>query len=432
MIKLKKIKYNLILGVLIGFFLAQLVIAEGYAIIVGKSQNNIEILKKIPLDINDFKIIAILVFILTILIFCTKKFRKINFNKISIYLLLVFIISCIAAIEGVFILIATTFKLYPNIEKYIGIDYFMSINMFYFICFIGLTIFLVTFLLLVNRKVNYIKFLTKEVKVIKNKGFGKTIKVKGEDELADLCKSINNMSLELGEKINKEKEIEKNKNELITNISHDLKTPLTSIIGYLEILNTKQIDEITKEEYSKIAYNKSLRLKELINDLFEYTKLTSYDIKLQKSNFNISNLINQIVGESIIGFLEKEIKIELENPYKELFYPIDIKLFTRVLENLIKNAEKYSDSNSIFYIKVQDSNSKIIISFINKCEAITSKDLNKIFERFYRLDESRSNSNEGSGLGLTIAKRIVNLHNGELITEKQNEYLELKIILNKA
>ncbi|EHN15239.1 MULTISPECIES: HAMP domain-containing sensor histidine kinase [Clostridium] len=425
-----KIKYNLILGVFIGFFLSQLVIAEGYAILVGNKQNNSTIAMSLPdVEIRFLKVLSIVVFIGTVAIFCTKRFREINFNKISIYLILVVVLSTIIAIEGVIILVAITLKLNPNIQYLIRVDYFISINFFFITCFIGIFIFIVTFIFFVNRKVNYIKFLTKQVNAIKGEGFGKTIKVKGQDELAQLCSSINNMSIELGEKIENEKKIENSKNELITNISHDLKTPLTSLVGYLDLLNKGDIKEETKEEYIKIAYNKSLRLKELVDELFEYTKITNHNIKIERLKYNISNLINQIVGESILDFLENNIELKLQNPYKELYYEIDVKLFTRLIENLIKNAEKYSDPNSVFQVIVEEKEKNIEISFINHCEQLQEKDLEKIFEKFYRVDRARSNDKEGSGLGLSIAKQIVKLHNGDLIVEKKNKHIMFKIIL---
>ncbi|MCW6084425.1 HAMP domain-containing sensor histidine kinase [Clostridium sporogenes] len=425
-----KIKYNLILGVFIGFFLSQLVIAEGYAILVGNKQNNSTIAMSLPdVEIRFLKVLSIVVFIGTVAIFCTKRFREINFNKISIYLILVVVLPTIIAIEGVIILVAITLKLNPNIQYLIRVDYFISINFFFITCFIGIFIFIVTFIFFVNRKVNYIKFLTKQVNAIKGEGFGKTIKVKGQDELAQLCSSINNMSIELGEKIENEKKIENSKNELITNISHDLKTPLTSLVGYLDLLNKGDIKEETKEEYIKIAYNKSLRLKELVDELFEYTKITNHNIKIERLKYNISNLINQIVGESILDFLENNIELKLQNPYKELYYEIDVKLFTRLIENLIKNAEKYSDPNSVFQVIVEEKEKNIEISFINHCEQLQEKDLEKIFEKFYRVDRARSNDKEGSGLGLSIAKQIVKLHNGDLIVEKKNKHIMFKIIL---
>lgn len=353
---------------------------------------------------------------------------KVSFKKLSVYVFFSLIVSIFAFMNS-FRFTA------PIMEKFIMED---NINLIkiqiigaIIICF-SIAVFVFTFLFLINRKAKYIKYISKEVKKIKSEGFGRTIELRGKDELTELCMSINEMSLELKQRIENEKKIENNKNELITNISHDLKTPLTSIIGYLELLNNKIFDEKDKEEYIKIAYNKSLRLRTLVNELFEYTKLNSYDIKIQKNKFNISNLINQVVGESIIDFSEKNIEVRLENPYKELYSFIDTKLIYRVFENLVKNAQKYSDPNSIFIVIVEEYSSNITISFINKCQEIEEDDLGKIFEKFYRVDEARSSDIEGSGLGLAIAKRIIELHDGELLVKKVNENIEFKTILNKA
>ncbi|MDU5108550.1 ATP-binding protein [Clostridium sp.] len=431
MINLRKIKYNLILGVLIGFVLAQLVIFEGYAILSLK-ENGVGIIS-INLqnqDIVYFKILAIILFLATIVIFNTKRFRKINFDKISIYLILVVLISIITAIEGTILLSTIVIRIFPNIMNYLGVNDFFSINMAYLFFFIVIAIFLITYVLLVNRKVKYIKFLTNEVKIIKEEGFGKTIKVKGDDELAELCMSINDMSLELGEKIENEKKIEKNKNELITNISHDLKTPLTSIVGYLELLNNKEVDENIRDEYISIVYNKSLRLKSLVNELFEYTKLASNDIKLEKNIVNIAMLLNQAVGESIIRFSEKNMEVILDNPYNEVLCSIDAVNILRVFENLINNAEKYSDPYSKFKVSLKTIDKKILISFINECENIEEEDLERLFERFYREDKSRNK--DGTGLGLAIVKRIIDLHEGNITAEKIGKDIKFDIILKEV
>ncbi|MEO2739573.1 sensor histidine kinase [Clostridium butyricum] len=429
MIKLIKVKkYNLIFGVIIGFVLAQMVLAEGYAILASKQQSgeifDVNLLAGVN---NPLKMLALVVFIITVIIFNTKVFRKINLNKIGLYLILVILVSIIVAIQGTFIFCRIIFLLYPNFEYKIINNYFFSINIFYIVAFFGISTFLITFALLVNIKVNYIKYLTKEVKIIKNEGFGKVIKVKGGDELAELCGSINDMSLELGEKIANEKKIENNKNELITNISHDLKTPLTSIIGYLELLNSTEISERKKDEYIQIAYNKSLRPKELVNELFEYTKLASNELILKKDRINISVVLSQAVGESIINFSDKNIDVVLDNPYDELFCNVDSAQILRVFENLIKNAEKYSDINSVFKVVVRLEKEQIVISFRNKCTEIKEEDLENIFEKFYRKNKSRSN--EGSGLGLPIAKRIIELYGGNILAEKINEDIKFNIYL---
>lgn len=425
--KLKE-RYNILLGVITGFILAQFIIVEGYAVLIGLQQKE----GKLYIELNHniilkIQLLALLVFIITILIFCTKRFKNINFNRISIYITSILILSAVITFEALILIGVLVSRYFSSITNYVGTNYFVSINALFITIVIGGSIFFTIFILLLNRKVEYIKFLTKEVKVIKKDGFGKLIEVRGKDELADLCKSINDMSIELAEKIENEKRIEKVKSELITNISHDLKTPLTSIVGYLEILNSGNIDIETKDKYIGIAYNKSLRLKELVNDLFEYTKLTSPDFKINKNRVNLVNLINQIVGESIFELEVKGIKVVLDNPYREIYSNIDIKLFSRVIENLIKNVEKYSDRDSDLNINVRVKESLITISFINKCELLSDEVLNKIFDKFYRGDEARTLENEGSGLGLSISKRIIELHNGDLEAKKVDDYIEFSI-----
>lgn len=428
-IKNIKIKYNLILGILIGFLLGQMVMAEGYAILVKKYQyNNINV--AIPYEeINFFRILSGIIFILTIVIFNTKRFKKMNFNKISIYLILVIIVSVVVAIESILIISTIAFNVYPNIKNHIGTDYFLSINLAYLVIFLGVSIFLAVFVILVNRKVKYIKFITKEVKVIKDEGFGKTIEVKGRDELAELCMSINDMSVELRQKIDNEKIIEKGKNELITSVSHDLRTPLTSIIGYIDLLKKNGFHDKEKfDNYLEVIDERTKMLNKLINELFEYTKLNSHDIKLNYSEVEIVSLIEQIVGEYIPIFNKEGLEIEKDIIYKDIFINIDIEKIVRALENILTNAKKYSLKNSKVLIKVFEENNYVVISISNKSENISIYDLENIFERFYKVDKSREDL-DSTGLGLSIVKRIVELHNGVVKANLDDNIITFKIYL---
>ncbi len=428
MIDFKKVRINLIWGIIIGFFLYQVIVAEGYAILVSRQEiNNWDHLS--IEGIAGFRILAFIVFIATIAIFNTKKFRKLNLNKISIYLILVVIIAVVVAIQAILIIISIVFKRYPNIQEYIGKDYFISINAFYIISFLGIAIFLITFVSLVNRKVKYIKFLTKEVKVIKDEGFGKTIKVKGKDELSELCQSINDMSLELRKKIDNEKIIEKNKNELITSVSHDLRTPLTSIIGYVDLLKKNEFNDKEKfDNYIEVIDERTKSLNRLINELFEYTKLTSHDIKLNYSRLEIVSLIEQMVGEYTPIFNKENLEVIKYITDKDIFINADIEKIVRVLENLLTNAIKYSVKNSKVLIKLFEENDYVVVSVLNKAKDITEDDLKNIFERFYKVDKSRKEQ-DSTGLGLSIVKRIVELHNGEIDVNLNEDIIEFKISL---
>lgn len=429
MIKKIKVKVNLVLGIIIGFFLSQMIIVEGYAIIeVIQKRNSLNIL--ITSDVlSILKILAFIIFIATIGVFNTKKVKDITLNKISIYLILSIAIAALIAIESIVVIMGIILKLFPNIIYYFEDNNFLAMNIMYLIVFLGIGIFIMVSMVFVNRKVKYIKFLTKEIKEIEKAGFGKVIQVKGEDELANLCRSINSMSLELREKIENEKKIEKNKNELITNVSHDLRTPLTSIIGYIDLLKKNKFKDKEKfNEYISIIDERAKSLNKLINELFEYTKLSSHDVKLNYNNVNICELIDQIFGEYIVIFNKIGLELEKDIPEKAIFINVDIEKVVRVLENLLSNAKKYSVKNTKVIIRVIEENNNAIILVTNKVENISQEDLEYIFERFYKLDKSRNDS-DSSGLGLNIVKRIVELHNGMVKVELNDSFITFKIIL---
>lgn len=429
MIKKIKVKVNLVLGIIIGFFLSQMIIVEGYAIIeIIQKQNNFNILITSH-GLNILKILAFIIFIATIGVFNTKKIKDITLNKISIYFILSIVIAALIAIESTIVIIGIILRLFPNIMYYFQDNDFLSVNIMYLIIFLGVTIFITVSMIFVNRKVKYIKFLTKEIKEIKKAGFGRVIEVKGEDELANLCRSINSMSLELREKIDNEKKIEENKNELITNVSHDLRTPLTSIIGYIDLLKKNEFKDKEKiNEYISIIDERAKSLNKLINELFEYTKLSSHDVKLNYNNVNICDLIDQIVGEYIVIFNKVGLELEKHISEKAMFINIDIEKLVRVLENLLSNAKKYSVKNTKVTIRVIEENNNAVISVTNRVDNISQEDLKYIFERFYKLDKSRNDS-DSSGLGLNIVKRIVELHNGIVKVELNNSFITFKIIL---
>lgn len=427
MIKFKKV--NLLLGIFIGLFLAGIIIAEGYVILLGNQQLDGEYLEISTEGINIFKILAFIIFIATIAVFNTKRFKNMNLNKISIYLTIAVIISFITAIEATIIITSTISKMYPNIIEHVVDNYFISINLAYIILFLGVAIFIIVFVAFVNKKVKYIKFLTKEVKIIKDNGFGKIIKVKGEDELAELCKSINSMSLELRKKIDNEKIIEKNKNELISNVSHDLRTPLTSIIGYVDLLKKNGFEDKEKfDAYIEVIDERTKSLNKLINELFEYTKLNSHDIKLNYSKVEMGALLEQLVGEYTPIFAKANLELYKDIVNKDIFLNADIEKLVRALENLLTNAKKYSVKNSKVFVRLFEKNNNIVISIANETENICKDDLDNIFERFYKVDKSRNNQ-ESTGLGLSIVKRIVELHNGDIKVDFKDNIIDFKIIL---
>ncbi|OOM76478.1 HAMP domain-containing sensor histidine kinase [Clostridium sp. BL-8] len=291
---------------------------------------------------------------------------------------------------------------------------------------LGIVIFVVLFLLLTYGKVKYINSLSKGLVEISKGKLNYRVEVKGRDELSILGKNINYMTEELMNLKEKEKEIEKNKDRLIVSVSHDLRTPLTSIIGYIKLIkeNYKVKDDISK--YIDIIDNKSNRLEELINDLFEYTKLTSCDIKLQKVNISLNEFMRQVIEGIMAVCNQNDLNILFEAPNEDLNINVDPAKMVRVFENIISNAIRYSNKNNDINIKILKTENRAMVTIENECKPIKEEELNKIFDMFYRTDESRNNQTGGSGIGLSIAKSIVELHEGKIWAE----YKENKICIN--
>ncbi len=225
------------------------------------------------------------------------------------------------------------------------------------------------------------------------------------------------------------KENEQRKNDLIVYLAHDIKTPLTSMIGYLSLLDeVKDMPKKQKEKYTKVALEKSYKLEDLINELFDIARFNSEKIILDKEELNLNMMIEQIVDDfyPILKELNKKITIIKNEPIILLG---DSDKLARVFSNIIKNAVNYSldSSNITIEITKVDNFANIIIS--NKGKKISEDKLNKIFEKFYRVDSSRTTKTGGSGLGLAIAKEIVELHGGIVSATSDEKYTKFYIKL---
>ena len=219
------------------------------------------------------------------------------------------------------------------------------------------------------------------------------------------------------------KQAEKQRNDLLLYLAHDLKTPLTSIIGYLDLLKSQtNLSLEEKSNYTKIAYDKSLRLEELIEEFFLIAKYNLSDITLDKQQVNLSIMLAQISYEFMPLYREKNLECvnEIED---NLIVSIDINQFERVFDNLIRNAINYSDKDSKINISAKKENDHIVIKLSNSVNFVDKNKLNHIFEPFVRLDESRSSKTGGSGLGLAITKKIIELHHGTIRADLNNKLI---------
>lgn len=222
---------------------------------------------------------------------------------------------------------------------------------------------------------------------------------------------------------------EQRKNDLVVYLAHDLKTPLTSVIGYLTLLRDEnQISEELREKYLSISLEKAERLEDLINEFFEITRFNLSSITLEYSRINLTRMLEQLVYEFKPMLLEKNLKCELDIP-PNIMIKIDANKMQRVFDNLLRNAVNYSFDNGTIYIAVKQDENNLHIKFTNCGNTIPKEKLERIFEQFYRLDTARSSRSVGAGLGLAIAKEIVELHNGTITAESKDETIEFEVIL---
>lgn len=286
----------------------------------------------------------------------------------------------------------------------------------------GLIAFIALFYFLTSKKMRYIEKISEGLMQIAKNNLDYGIEIQGKDELAKLAENINSMAKELKRSIEGERNAEKTKGEFITNVSHDLRTPLTSIKGYLLLVRDgKYKDAKELYEFINIAYNKSEKLEALINDLFEYTKLNNKGIKLNLEYISINELLEQLIEELYVICEENNVVIKKQLWSKKIFASVDGDKIVRVFENLLMNAVRYVPKPGEIRVSLWNEDEHIMISVENKCLNINEEQLKKIFDRFYRADESRSEFTGGSGLGLAISKSIVELHGGEIWAEVQEE-----------
>lgn len=249
------------------------------------------------------------------------------------------------------------------------------------------------------------------------------------DELEEIQKRMNHLKRESEKNEKLAKENEEKKDELIVYLAHDIKTPLTSMIGYLSILD--EIDDMPKKKqknYISIALDKSYRLEDLINELFDVARFNSEKIVLEKEELNLNLMLEQIIDDfyPTLRELNKSIKLNYNEP---ISINGDSDKLSRVFNNLIKNAISYSKEESEIVINLKKDNNNAIVEVINKGKQISKEKLSKIFEKFYRLDSARTSRTGGSGLGLAIAKDIVELHNGTIIAESNEEETTFRVTL---
>ncbi|MCI8640397.1 MAG: HAMP domain-containing histidine kinase [Clostridia bacterium] len=243
-------------------------------------------------------------------------------------------------------------------------------------------------------------------------------KIELSNDMTKFSEKLNQIKYEYILSIKRAKEAEQKKNDLIMYMAHDLKTPLTSVIGYLSLLNEeKEISKNLKNKYIKIALDKSLRLEELTNQFFEITRYNLNDMPINRTNIDLVMLLEQLIEEFYPMLEERNLKLNINKP-STVIYNADGDKLARAFGNLLKNAINYSYENTTISIELIENESEIEIIFKNKGSTIPEYKLEKIFDKFYRTDDSRQSNNGGAGLGLAITKEIVELHKRNYLCKK--------------
>ncbi|MGL4572114.1 MAG: sensor histidine kinase [Clostridium sp.] len=268
-----------------------------------------------------------------------------------------------------------------------------------------------------------------DLKIINDGNFEHTIKEIGGVEVRELIQNINKMKDGYNIAVDEALQNEKLKTELISNVSHDLKTPLTSIINYVNILQDDRISEEERMDYLKILERKSNKLKSLIEDLFEVSKINSGKLQLKKDSIDVVSLIYQVIGEFSSLYEDKGIEFKVDCDEDEIIMELDGIMISRVIENIVINALKYSLDDTRVYASIIKEDNGVLISFKNVANYEMEFNESEMFERFARGDKSRTSAVDGSGLGLAITKSIVELHEGTTRIKREGDLFKIYVYL---
>lgn len=280
---------------------------------------------------------------------------------------------------------------------------------------LGILLFSLIFLLLQRKMARDVETIARAVKQISEGDLSTRLELEGEGELTDIAENLNRMEEDIQELIDKERTSEQSKTDLITNVAHDLRTPLTSILGYLELLRKNQkLSPEMQQKYLDIAYNKSVRLQKLIEELFGFTKLSYGKINMNVAKVDIVELLAQLLEESYPNFQKNGLSYDFVSNRKSQIIEADGDLLARLFDNLIGNAIKYGTEGKRVRVNLRADREIVTIKIVNYGYVIPANELPLIFDRFYRTDHSRTNASGpgGTGLGLAIVKNITDMHHG--------------------
>lgn len=287
---------------------------------------------------------------------------------------------------------------------------FMLVTVIATICF-----FIIYFLLFIKRIVKDMTYISDRIIDIADGKSDEKIIIERQDEIGEIAGRINEMTEQINQLISSERDALQSNKDLIACVAHDLRTPITSVKGYLDLaLDTKHYDLEQRQKYVRIAQTKANRLEYLIHDLFNYTKLTSGEITLHRSKIDLVQLVEQMVEEFYPLFQEEELECTAKYNISYLEMNMDGELIARAVQNLLSNAIKYGKDGKHVYVELECLEQEVQIRVTNYGLVIPEESIKHLFDKFYRVERSRNVKTGGTGLGLNIAQEIVHLHGGRI------------------
>ncbi|MEI3599324.1 MULTISPECIES: sensor histidine kinase [unclassified Oceanobacillus] len=301
---------------------------------------------------------------------------------------------------------------------------------FFLLIFIPLSI--LFFFLLTRRYLTYFNKISNGIHHLANGNFSHRVEIHSNDEFRDIAQDINLASEILKQAIEKGEFSESSKNQLVVNLAHDLRTPLTSVLGYLDlILNDKNLTEEQVKHFLTIAFTKSQRLESLIDELFEITRMNYGMLPIEQKYINLSDLLHQLKEELYPVFTKNNLTARMNLPP---YLPIigDGELLARVFENLLMNATRYGYDGQFVDINGFIESEEVVVQVVNYGDRIPPEDLPHLFDMLYTGDKARTQNKNSAGLGLFIAKNIVEQHNGSITVESSVTQTVFEVRLPKG
>ncbi|WP_010625467.1 sensor histidine kinase [Companilactobacillus versmoldensis] len=266
------------------------------------------------------------------------------------------------------------------------------------------------------------KYIERELSRIASSDLNQKIELHVNHNLQGVVDNINSLIANTNEHITEQRRSEESKDELITNVSHDIRTPLTSIIGYLGLIesrNYEDLDQILK--YTHIAYNKSLDMQTLVNDLFEYANVEHANSSLTMTKFDMAQMLDQLSADFELEANKRGMEIVVKAEPEKILMSGDTDKLGRVFNNLIMNAFKYGKGATHLWLNAKQTPQEVVVSVANNGKPIPKESLKNLFDRFYRVEDSRSKETGGTGLGLAIAQSMVKMHGGKIEVQSNKE-----------